>query len=140
MERETSTLPLALACCPSCNRSLLDSSSHSRSHVSVRITGCFGDDHGWVRFSLSPGQGATVESEHAMPAAGPLDFFCPHCHAELTGALRCARCGAPMVRLLVPLKGVLQICGRGCSHVVEWSCEPPAPEYRVCQSCLRFRN
>jgi hypothetical protein len=51
-----------------------------------------------------------------------VNFFCPHCHAELIGASECMTCGAPMVPMLVRGEGgMIQICSRrGCKgHMLD---------------------
>jgi hypothetical protein len=56
-----------------------------------------------------------------VPEGEAPDFFCPHCHAELTGAAPCVDCAAPMVPMIVRGGGVVQICSRhGCrNHMLD---------------------
>jgi hypothetical protein len=63
----------------------------------------------------------TIESEHEIPLEAVVNFFCPHCHAELLGASNCAACNAPMVPMIVRGGGIVQICSRrGCtSHLLD---------------------
>ena len=59
--------------------------------------------------------------EYAVPKDAVVNFFCPHCHAELVGASQCFTCGAPMVPMLIRGGGLVQICSRrGCKgHMLD---------------------
>jgi hypothetical protein len=87
---------------------------------SVRVTAAFDGQHGWVRLSSLYGSPA-MESEHEIPLDTLVNFFCPHCHAELRGASNCPECGAPMVAMIVRAGGIVQICARrGCKgHMLD---------------------
>ena len=53
--------------------------------------------------------------EFPIPTDTVADFFCPHCHATLSGASNCPGCRAPMVPMMVRGGGMLQVCSRrGC--------------------------
>jgi len=102
--------------CARCNRSLMDPRHPIENHPSVRVTVSFGRKHGWVRLSSLYGS-FTVESEHEIPDNTIAQFFCPTCHAELSGATDCSVCHAPMVPLIVRGGGMVQICSRrGCTN------------------------
>jgi NADH-quinone oxidoreductase subunit E len=60
-------------------------------------------------------------SEYEVPKDAVVNFFCPHCHAELRGAAACPECGAAMVPMIVRGGGVVQICSRrGCKgHMLD---------------------
>jgi len=106
--------------CSRCNRSLMDPDHPIDGSPSVRVTISFERKHGWLR--MSPLYGSfTVESEYPVRADEILDFFCPHCHAELTGASTCPLCNAPMVSMIVRAGGIVQICSRrGCKgHMLD---------------------
>ncbi|MBW1808701.1 MAG: NAD(P)H-dependent oxidoreductase subunit E [Deltaproteobacteria bacterium] len=102
--------------CPRCNHALMDSDYQIDGYPAVRMTASFGRKHGWIRMSCLYGS-YSVESEYVVPADAIVNFFCPHCHMELTGATRCSRCDAPMVPMLVDGGGMVQICTRhGCNE------------------------
>jgi hypothetical protein len=91
-------------------------------YPSIRVTLSFGREHGWLRLSCLYGS-YTVESEYEVPMDTLVNFFCPHCHAELVGASSCPECGAPMVPMIVRGGGIVQICSRrGCKgHMLDLS-------------------
>ncbi|HUU55702.1 MAG TPA: NAD(P)H-dependent oxidoreductase subunit E [bacterium] len=106
--------------CPRCNHSLMDYGYAIDEHPSIRVTMSFGREHGWLRLSSLYGS-YNVESEYGIPNDTVVNFFCPHCHAELRGAAACPECGAPMVSMIVRGGGVVQICSRrGCKcHMLD---------------------
>ena len=109
--------------CPFCNHSLMDDSFYIEGRPSIRVTVSFGQNHGWVRLSSLYGR-YDVFSEHEIPFDTVVNFFCPHCHAELIGSWECAMCGAPMVPMIVRGGGTIRICSRrGCcgskSHMLD---------------------
>jgi NADH-quinone oxidoreductase subunit E len=108
--------------CPRCNHSLMDPSHLIDGHPSIRVTVSHGHEHGWLRLSSLYGS-YNVEAEHEAPKDAVVNFFCPHCHAELRGATACRECGAPMVPMIVRGGGVVQICSRrGCKgHMLDLS-------------------
>jgi NADH-quinone oxidoreductase subunit E len=100
--------------CASCNHGLMDPLHPIDDHPSVRLTMSFGTKHGWFRLSALYGSYA-VEPEHKIPKNTVVNFFCPHCHAEMIGASRCPECGTRMIPMIVSGGGVLQICTKhGC--------------------------
>ena len=113
--------------CSRCNHILMDSDNEIDGSPSVRLTVSFGDKHGWVRLSSLYGS-YSVDSEYAISTDAVVNFFCPHCHAELAGAANCIKagtsehgvcseCGAPMVPMSVAGGGMVQICSRrGCKN------------------------
>jgi len=106
--------------CSRCNHSLMDSSHLIDGYPSIRITVAFGNVHGWLALSSLYGS-YNVSSEYEIPPDTIVNFFCPHCHAELLGASMCSECGAPMVPMIVRGGGVVQICSRrGCKgHMLD---------------------
>lgn len=108
--------------CPRCNHSLMDQDHLVDGYPSIRVTLSFGPDHGWLRLSCLYGS-YTVESEYEVPMDALVNFFCPHCHAELVSASSCPECGAPMVPMIVRGGGIVQICSRrGCKgHMLDLS-------------------
>jgi len=116
---ETRAFPVTVAC-SRCNHSLMDPAHPIDGQPSVRVTVSFGGQHGWLRLSSLYGSYA-VESEYEIPVDSVVDFFCPHCHAELNSSSRCPECGAPMVSMLVRAGGIVQICARrGCpGHMLD---------------------
>ncbi len=108
--------------CPHCNHSLMDRSYLIDGYPSIRVTISFSGNHGWLRLSCLYGSFA-VDSEYRVPEDTVVNFFCPHCHAELIGTTSCDRCGAPLVPMLVRGGGMVQICSRrGCKgHLLDLS-------------------
>jgi NADH-quinone oxidoreductase subunit E len=106
--------------CPRCNHSLMDETHYIDGFPSIRITVSFGAMHGWLRLSSLYGR-SPVAHEHLIPMDAVLNFFCPHCHAELNGVSPCMECGATMVPMMVRGGGVVQICSRrGCKgHILD---------------------
>lgn len=106
--------------CPRCNHTLMDPGHPIDDAPSVRVTVSFERQHGWLRLSSLYGSPA-IESEHDIPVDVVVDFFCPHCHAELKSASNCPECGAPMVAMIVRSGGIVQICSRrGCrGHMLD---------------------
>ena len=109
--------------CPRCNHSLMDRSYRIDGYPSIKVTIAFGGDHGWLRLSCLYGS-FSVDCEFKVPQDAVVNFFCPHCHAELAGTSPCDRCGAPVVPMLVRGGGgTVQICSRrGCKgHLLDLS-------------------
>jgi len=106
--------------CPRCNHSLMDKEHYIDGYPSIRVTISFNLKHGWLRLSCLYGSFA-VDYEHEVPGNAVVNFFCPHCHAELVGASPCFTCGASMVPMLVRGGGLVQICSRrGCKgHMLD---------------------
>jgi (2Fe-2S) ferredoxin/predicted RNA-binding Zn-ribbon protein involved in translation (DUF1610 family) len=119
IEHDDRIFPLEVNC-PRCNHSLMDSDHLVDGHPSIRVTVSFGNEHGWLRLSSLYGS-YTIESGDEIPVDAIVNFFCPHCHAELIGAWNCAVCEAPMVPMIVRGGGIVQICSRrGCkSHMLD---------------------
>jgi NADH:ubiquinone oxidoreductase subunit E len=114
IETDARLFPVEVSC-PRCNHSLMDKSHYIDGYPSIRVTVSFNLKYGWLRLSCLYGS-FSVDHEHEVPRDTVLNFFCPHCHAELTGTSGCILCGTPMVPLLVRGGGgVVQICPRrGC--------------------------
>jgi len=106
--------------CPRCNHSLMDRERYIDGYPSIRVTVSFHLKHGWLRLSCLYGS-FSVDYEYEVPKNTVVNFFCPHCHAELVGASHCFTCGAPMVPMLVRGGGLVQICSRrGCKgHMLD---------------------
>ena len=106
--------------CPRCNRSLMDKNFYIDGYPSIRVTISFGRNHGWLRLSCLYGS-FSIESEYKIPEDTVVNFFCPHCHSELSRASDCPECGAAMVPLIVKGGGIIQICSRrGCKgHILD---------------------
>ena len=107
--------------CPHCNHSLMDPHHYIDGYPSIRVTVSFDSRHGWVRLSCLYGS-YSVDGEYPVPMETLVNFFCPHCHAELRGISACMECGAPMVSMLVRGGGgMVQICSRrGCKgHLLD---------------------
>lgn len=108
--------------CPRCNHSLMDPLHRVDGQPSISVTVTFGGEHFRLRLSCLYGS-YNLESEREIPADVIVDFFCPHCHAHLTGGCACLECGAPMVPMIVRGGGLVQICSRrGCrGHILDLS-------------------
>ncbi len=106
--------------CPRCNHTLMDQAHLVDGVPSIRMTVSYGQEHGWLRLSSLYGS-YTIESGGEIPMGIVVNFFCPHCHAELIGAWNCTMCDAPMVPMIVHGGGIVQICSRrGCkSHMLD---------------------
>lgn len=107
--------------CPRCNHSLMDKNKYIDGYPSIRVTVSFNQKHGWLRLSCLYGS-FSVDHEYDIPVEEVVNFFCPHCHAELRSSSNCMECGAPMVPLLVRGGGgLVQICSRrGCKgHMLD---------------------
>jgi NADH:ubiquinone oxidoreductase subunit E len=111
--------PLEVAC-PHCNHTLMDASRLIDGVPSIHLTVSYGDEHGWLLLSSLYGS-YTIASGDEVPVGSVVNFFCPHCHAELIGAWNCTVCDAPMVPMIVRGGGIVQICSRrGCrSHMLD---------------------
>ncbi len=100
--------------CPRCNHSLMDAEYLIEGYPSIRVTMAFDNTHGWLRLSSLYGS-YQVELEHEIPMGTVVNFFCPHCHAELIGSTNCPECGMKMVPMIVRDGGIVQVCSRrGC--------------------------
>jgi NADH-quinone oxidoreductase subunit E len=119
IETDERIFPVEVSC-PRCNHSLMDRHSYIDGYPSIRVTVSFGRKHGWLRLSCLYGS-FSVEHEHPVPTDAVVNFFCPHCHAELSGSSECPSCGAPMVPMIVRGGGIIQICSRrGCKgHMLD---------------------
>jgi NADH:ubiquinone oxidoreductase subunit E len=108
--------------CPRCNHSLMDTSYIIDGQPSIRVIVSSDDHHDWLNLSSLYGS-FNVESDLEIPMLAILDFFCPHCHAELASSTDCPDCGAPMVQMMVHGGGIIQICSRrGCKgHMLDLS-------------------
>jgi len=108
--------------CSRCNHTLMDPAQPVDGHPGIRVTIACGDKHGWLLLSSLYGSYDTL-SEFDVPEGEVPDFFCPHCHTELSGAAPCVDCGASMVPMIVRGGGVVQICSRqGChNHMLDLS-------------------
>jgi NADH:ubiquinone oxidoreductase subunit E len=113
-------LYLLTVSCSRCNHSLMDPDHPIDGSPSIRVTASSEGEHGWLRLSSLYGS-FTVESEFGIRTDTIVDFFCPHCHAELKSASACPLCRAPMVSMIVRAGGIVQICSRrGCKgHMLD---------------------
>lgn len=116
LQTDARVFPVEVSC-SRCNHSLMDPNYLVDGVPSIKVTTSFGESHGWLLLSSIYGS-YNIQSEYDIPVDTVVDFFCPHCNAELRGVSRCSDCNAPMVPMIVRGGGVLQICSRrGCrSH------------------------
>jgi len=120
IETDERIFPVEVSC-PRCNHSLMDREHYIDGYPSIRVNVSFDMKYGWLRLSCLYGS-FSVDHEYEIPEHAVVHFFCPHCHAELTGASECLLCGAPMVPLLVRGGGgIVRICSRrGCrGHMLD---------------------
>jgi NADH:ubiquinone oxidoreductase subunit E len=122
--------------CSRCNHSLMESRHLIDGYPSIKVTISFGNKHGWMLLSCLYGS-YTRESEYEVPDNAIVNFFCPHCHANLNSAAQCPECRANMVPMIVKGGGIVQICSRnGCKgHMLDingvnmnWTREPALEE------------
>ena len=119
LKTDERVFPVEVAC-GRCNHSLMNAHDLIDGLPSIWVTASFGDRHGWLRLSSLYGS-YEVESQHEIPLDAVVDFFCPHCSAELTGGGPCLACGASMVPMIVRGGGIVQTCSRrGChNHMLD---------------------
>jgi NADH-quinone oxidoreductase subunit E len=111
--------------CLHCNHSLMDQVVPLDGYPSIKLTVSFKDKHGWMRLSSLYGS-YSILSEYEIPIDAVINYFCPHCHAEIIGAASCSECGAPMVPMSVGGGGIIQICTRrACKgHILDLASNP----------------
>ena len=119
VETDQRVFPIEVSCAH-CNHTLMDVKDSIDGHPPVRITVSFGNKHGWLMLSSLYGSNQ-VKSEYEIPEDTIMDMFCPYCHAEFIGSVKCGECDAPMVPMIVHGGGVVQICSRrGCDgHMLD---------------------
>jgi len=120
VEGDKRIFPVAVNC-PRCNHSLMDSTHLIDGYHSIKVTVSFENMHGWLRLSSLYGS-YSVDAEYDIPEDTIVNFFCPHCHTELSSSSACPNCSAPMVPMIVRGGGILQICSRrGCKgHMLDF--------------------
>jgi NADH-quinone oxidoreductase subunit E len=100
--------------CARCAHSLMDPRQTVDGHPSIRVTAATNNKYGWLLLSSLYGS-YNLASEYEIPAGSMIEFFCPHCHAQLIGGSRCGDCGAAMIPMMINGGGTLQFCSRqGC--------------------------
>ncbi|OGU13377.1 MAG: hypothetical protein A2X61_14855 [Ignavibacteria bacterium GWB2_35_12] len=106
--------------CTKCNHTLMDNEVLIDNYPSIRLTISFKDKHGSVRLSGMYGS-YNIESEYEVPEDTTVNFFCPHCHAELKSPTICPDCGEYMIPLMLKGGGIVQVCPkRGCQgHLLD---------------------
>ena len=119
IESDQRVFPLEVSCAR-CNHSLMDSRHLVDGHPAIRVTASFGNKHGRLLLSSLYGSPKVV-SQHPIPNDIIVQWFCPHCHAELIGSTKCTECSALMVPMIVRGGGIVQICSRsGCKgHMLD---------------------
>ncbi len=106
--------------CTRCNHTLMDKDFLIDNYPSIRLTISFKDKHGSVRLSGMYGS-YNIESDYEVPEDTIVNFFCPHCHAELKSPTICPDCGEHMIPLMLKGGGIVQVCPkRGCQgHLLD---------------------
>ncbi len=119
IQADQRVFPLEVSCAW-CNHNLMDPEHPVDGHPSIRITVACDGVHGHARLSSLYGS-YNLQSECEIPRDPVADFFCPHCHARLSGSSNCPECCTPMARMIVRGGGIMQICPRrGCrGHVLD---------------------
>jgi NADH-quinone oxidoreductase subunit E len=119
VEKDRRIFPVEVSCVR-CNHSLMDPDYLVDGCPSIKVIVSFENKHGWLLLSSLYGS-YKVSSEFEIPTDTIINFFCPHCNAELSSATACTACGAPMVPMIVKGGGMVQICSRhGCrSHMLD---------------------
>ena len=115
VESDKRIFPVEVSC-SQCNHSLMDQNRLIDGYPSIRVSISFRNKHGWLALSSLYGS-YNVDSQYEIPFDTVVQYFCPHCHAELIGASDCPECSAKMVPMIVRGGGNLQICSRrGCRY------------------------
>jgi NADH:ubiquinone oxidoreductase subunit E len=106
--------------CSRCNHSLMESRHLIDGYPAIKVTISFRNKHGWMLLSCLYGS-YTRETEYPVPENAVVNFFCPHCHANLNSVAQCSECHANMVPMIVKGGGIVQICSRnGCKgHMLD---------------------
>ncbi|TAL71040.1 MAG: hypothetical protein EPN82_00025 [Bacteroidetes bacterium] len=106
--------------CTKCNHTLMDREVLIDEFPSIRLTISFKDKHGSLRLSSMYGS-YNIVCEHQLPDEATVNFFCPHCHAELKSHTICPECGEHMIPLMLKGGGIVQVCPkRGCKgHLLD---------------------
>lgn len=119
IETDKRIFPLEVSC-PRCNHSFMDPNHPVDNYPSIRLTASFGQMHGGLSLSCLYGS-YNIKSQLEIPENAVINFFCPHCYAELNGASKCTECEAPMVPMIIRGGGMLHICvRRGCKgHMLD---------------------
>jgi Zn finger protein HypA/HybF involved in hydrogenase expression len=73
--------------CARCNHSLMDPDHPVDGRPSSRVTFAYDGIHGRTRLS-------SLYGSHNVESDQEIRFFCPHCHAHLTGSSNCPECGS----------------------------------------------
>jgi predicted RNA-binding Zn-ribbon protein involved in translation (DUF1610 family) len=121
---------LASARCPDCNHDLLDRLHPIDGRPSCRIDVSFCSEDGSRCFDegavcseygslwlSTVGDCAVIETEHPIPLEGEVEYFCPHCSAEIINAGNCDGCGAPLVPIFTSRGPTRATCSRvGCER------------------------
>lgn len=119
VETDARIFPVEVSCA-SCNHNLMDPGFLIDGYPSIKVTISSGQKHGWLRLSSLYGS-HRIEIEFEIPENEIMQFFCPHCHAELTTASVCGDCDSPLVPMIIRGGGIVQICSRkGCNwHLLD---------------------
>lgn len=119
IDKDRRIFPIEVSC-PSCNRSLMDTENLIDDRPSIKLTMSAGDKHGWFRLSSLYGS-YNADSEFDLPKDAIVNLFCPHCHTALNRLETCPECSAPIVSMVIPRGGMVQICSRhGCKfHMLD---------------------
>ena len=107
--------------CPFCGKSLMDKEHLVDNKPGIHVKIKFDNQEGDLRLSSIYGN-YNFESSIEPPIDTIVQFFCPHCSAELKSERKCELCGAPMIPFCLIEGGYVYICSRqGCKkHYIEF--------------------
>ena len=107
--------------CPFCGKSFMDKEHLVDNKPSIHVKIKFDNQEGDLGLS-SIYRSYNFESSIEIPIDTIVQFFCPHCSAELMSERKCELCGAPMIPFCLREGGYVFICSRyGCKkHYVEF--------------------
>jgi NADH-quinone oxidoreductase subunit E len=119
IKKDKRVFPVEVSCVR-CNHSLMDPDYLVDGLPAIKVIVSFKNKHGWLLLSCLYGS-YKVSSEFNIPDDTIINFFCPHCNAELSSSTDCTECSAPMVAMIVKGGGMVQLCSRqGCrSHMLD---------------------
>ncbi|MBU1720091.1 MAG: class I tRNA ligase family protein [Bacteroidetes bacterium] len=107
--------------CPSCKKSLMDDDVLVDNTSGIRIHVRTSTENGTIWLSSMYGSYNYI-CDIALPNNDQAEFYCPHCHVELSSGRVCNICKSPLVSLKVDDGSRVSLCCRnGCKkHFIEF--------------------
>jgi len=100
--------------CPVCGKSLMDHDNMILEKPSIKID-FEQNNKRWIMRLCSVYGNYNVFSEIGVEKEKIINFYCPHCQANLKSRCVCQECRAPMVSLALNIGGTVNVCTRkGC--------------------------